>query len=103
MLPAWQVQLGDGQHPAHKMLPFNLSLLQCVNLGTYEANKVVTFIPPDGEFELMRYSGRGAGGLHVFRCRGGTSTGTRVRIAVLLLQAAFVDYYVLSVDYSVRL
>lgn len=27
---------------------------QCVNLGTYEANKVVTFIPPDGEFELMR-------------------------------------------------
>lgn len=31
-----------------------LSLLQCVNLGTYEANRVVTFIPPDGEFELMR-------------------------------------------------
>jgi hypothetical protein len=27
---------------------------QCVNLGAYEANKVVTFIPPDGEFELMR-------------------------------------------------
>ncbi|KAF8068352.1 AP2M [Scenedesmus sp. PABB004] len=28
---------------------------QCVNLGAYEATKVVTFIPPDGEFELMRY------------------------------------------------
>lgn len=28
---------------------------QCVNLGTYETNKVVTFVPPDGEFELMRY------------------------------------------------
>lgn len=28
---------------------------QCVNLSTYEAQKVVTFIPPDGEFELMRY------------------------------------------------
>lgn len=28
---------------------------QCVNLGAYEANKVVTFVPPDGEFELMRY------------------------------------------------
>ncbi len=27
---------------------------RCVNLGTYEANKVVTFVPPDGEFELMR-------------------------------------------------
>lgn len=29
--------------------------MQCVNLGTYETNKVVTFIPPDGEFELMRW------------------------------------------------
>lgn len=28
---------------------------QCVNLPTYEAQKVVTFVPPDGEFELMRY------------------------------------------------
>ncbi|GLC40511.1 hypothetical protein PLESTB_000705800 [Pleodorina starrii] len=28
---------------------------QCVNLGAYEAQKVVTFVPPDGEFELMRY------------------------------------------------
>ncbi|WIA30739.1 hypothetical protein OEZ86_000806 [Tetradesmus obliquus] len=28
---------------------------QCVNLGAYEQSKVVTFIPPDGEFELMRY------------------------------------------------
>lgn len=28
---------------------------QCVNLGTYEAQRVVTFIPPDGEFELMKY------------------------------------------------
>ncbi|KAG2434281.1 hypothetical protein HXX76_008005 [Chlamydomonas incerta] len=28
---------------------------QCVNLGAYESQKVVTFVPPDGEFELMRY------------------------------------------------
>jgi hypothetical protein len=34
---------------------------QCVNLGTYEAQKVVTFIPPDGDFELMR-CGTGAAG-----------------------------------------
>lgn len=27
---------------------------QCVNLPTYEAQKVVTFVPPDGEVELMR-------------------------------------------------
>ncbi len=31
-----------------------LCVLRCVNLGTYEAAKVVTFVPPDGEFELMR-------------------------------------------------
>ncbi len=31
---------------------------QCVNLSTYEAQKVVTFIPPDGEFELMRCAAR---------------------------------------------
>lgn len=31
-----------------------LPYLQCVNLGNYEANRVVTFVPPDGEFELMR-------------------------------------------------
>jgi hypothetical protein len=30
---------------------------QCVNLGMYEANRVVTFVPPDGEFELMRCVG----------------------------------------------
>jgi Adaptor complexes medium subunit family len=27
---------------------------QCVNLANYEAQKAVTFVPPDGEFELMR-------------------------------------------------
>ena len=27
---------------------------QCVNLSTYEAQKVITFVPPDGEFELMK-------------------------------------------------
>lgn len=27
----------------------------CVNLGRYAAERVVSFVPPDGEFELMRY------------------------------------------------
>ena len=40
---------------------------QCVNLSTYEAQKVVTFIPPDGEFELMRY-----------RCQDGISLPFKV-------------------------
>ncbi len=29
-------------------------LCRCVNLGAFESQKVVTFVPPDGEFELMR-------------------------------------------------
>ncbi|KAI9361192.1 Mu homology domain-containing protein [Zopfochytrium polystomum] len=28
---------------------------QCVKLGNFDQNRTITFIPPDGEFELMRY------------------------------------------------
>jgi AP-2 complex subunit mu-1 len=28
---------------------------QCVKLGKFDADRVISFIPPDGEFELMRY------------------------------------------------
>lgn len=28
---------------------------QCVNLGRFNSEKVVSFVPPDGEFELMKY------------------------------------------------
>jgi len=28
---------------------------QCVNLGRFNTEKVVSFVPPDGEFELMKY------------------------------------------------
>jgi AP-2 complex subunit mu-1 len=28
---------------------------QCVKLGRFDADRVITFVPPDGEFELMRY------------------------------------------------
>lgn len=28
---------------------------QCVKLGRFDSNKIISFIPPDGEFELMRY------------------------------------------------
>ncbi|EON65955.1 hypothetical protein W97_05197 [Coniosporium apollinis CBS 100218] len=28
---------------------------QCVKLGKFEADRIISFIPPDGEFELMRY------------------------------------------------
>ena len=28
---------------------------QCVKLGKFDAEKTINFIPPDGEFELMRF------------------------------------------------
>ena len=28
---------------------------RCVRLGKFDADRTITFIPPDGEFELMRY------------------------------------------------
>ena len=28
---------------------------QCVRLGNFEESKTINFIPPDGEFELMKY------------------------------------------------
>ena len=36
-------------------VPQDATFHQCVNLGAYETQKTVTFVPPDGEFELMRY------------------------------------------------
>ena len=28
---------------------------QCVQLGKFDADRIISFVPPDGEFELMRY------------------------------------------------
>jgi len=28
---------------------------QCVKLGRFDSDRTISFIPPDGEFELMRY------------------------------------------------
>jgi AP-2 complex subunit mu-1 len=28
---------------------------RCVRLGEFDADRTIAFIPPDGEFELMRY------------------------------------------------
>ena len=32
-----------------------LSCGRCVRLGKFDTERTITFIPPDGEFELMRY------------------------------------------------
>jgi AP-2 complex subunit mu-1 len=29
---------------------------RCVRLGKFDADRTITFIPPDGEFELMRWA-----------------------------------------------
>jgi len=33
----------------------DMTFHQCVNLAAFESQKVTTFIPPEGEFELMKY------------------------------------------------
>lgn len=43
---------------AHKRKTIDLDDLQfhhCVNLSKFASDKVVSFVPPDGEFELMKY------------------------------------------------
>lgn len=35
--------------------PQDVTFHPCVNLGRFNAEKVVSFVPPDGEFELMKY------------------------------------------------
>lgn len=30
-------------------------IIRCVRLGKFDADRTITFIPPDGEFELMKY------------------------------------------------
>ena len=33
----------------------DLSFHQCVKLNKFDSDRVVSFVPPDGEFELMKY------------------------------------------------
>ena len=58
---------------------------RCVRLGKFDADRTITFIPPDGQFELMRY--RVADNIHVpFRVipaiqeEGRTRVGINVKI-----------------------
>eukprot|EP00126_Sphaerothecum_destruens_P010444 Sdes_comp20744_c0_seq1m16622 len=40
---------------AHGIEIDDVAFHQCVKLGKYESEKSISFVPPDGEFELMRY------------------------------------------------
>ena len=53
--PCWPLRLQD------------VTFHQCVNLGRFNTEKVVSFVPPDGEFDLMKY-----------RCQEGISLPFRV-------------------------
>lgn len=61
----------------------------CVNLGRYAVERVVSFVPPDGEFELMRY--RVAEGIALpFKAAIGVTERGRTRLDVrIALRAAF--------------
>lgn len=37
------------------MYSYNDSTYRCVRLGKFDSERTITFIPPDGEFELMKY------------------------------------------------
>lgn len=41
----------QAEHGAMQDVTFH----QCVNLGKFNTEKVVSFVPPDGEFELVKY------------------------------------------------
>jgi len=46
----------QGRTSKSKAVEFNdIKFHQCVRLGKFENERLVTFIPPDGEFELMSY------------------------------------------------
>lgn len=46
----------QGRTSKNKAVEFSdIKFHQCVRLGRFENERLVTFIPPDGEFELMSY------------------------------------------------
>lgn len=51
---------GDGKRKATRAAAGSVTLEdcqfhQCVQLGKFETDRTISFVPPDGEFELMRY------------------------------------------------
>jgi len=44
---------GDPKRPSVEI--DDCTFHRCVRLGKFDADRTITFIPPDGEFELMRY------------------------------------------------
>jgi AP-2 complex subunit mu-1 len=48
--------LGGGGADVHTGVEIDdCTFHRCVRLGKFDSERTITFIPPDGEFELMRY------------------------------------------------
>uniref|UniRef100_A0A7S1XJW9 MHD domain-containing protein n=1 Tax=Erythrolobus australicus TaxID=1077150 RepID=A0A7S1XJW9_9RHOD len=45
----------SGQRAAHAVELEDIKFHQCVRLNEFEQSRTITFIPPDGQFELMSY------------------------------------------------
>ena len=46
---------GAGKKKASGVELDDVQFHRCVQLGKFDADRTITFVPPDGEFELMRY------------------------------------------------
>ena len=64
----------------------DMTFHQCVNLAAFESQKVTTFIPPEGEFELMKYRSVGLAAYvesqRAFRCQDGINVPFKVLPAI---------------------
>jgi AP-2 complex subunit mu-1 len=46
----------DGRKPRSEAIVIDdVTFHQCVRLGKFDSDRSITFVPPDGEFELMKY------------------------------------------------
>lgn len=48
-------ELGEVSAAAGPVTLDDCQFHQCVKLGKFDSNRIISFVPPDGEFELMRY------------------------------------------------
>ncbi|MES1907032.1 MAG: hypothetical protein MHM6MM_000230 [Cercozoa sp. M6MM] len=50
-----QRRRAQGKQDVDSIAIDDVSFHRCVRLGQFETERAITFVPPDGEFELMRY------------------------------------------------
>ena len=75
---------------------------RCVRLGKFDADRTITFVPPDGEFELMRY--RVTDNVNLpFRIipniaeNGQQRIGINVKVAACFSDKLFATHFVLKI------